>query len=225
LEISAPGGETSTDLIIYLFQAYESVPDEDFKDHIKDERKPYNRGKNVTMTALMNSALTKYNEIQQEQKWKAPSEQTQQIIALTAKLAESSKTINTLKKEVASSKNKLRKKAESKGNQSNKGKDNSKGGKRNQKYDEWHYQMPRQGQTIRHVKGKKFVWCDYHKMWCDHVEDGCKKKERDEANKNKSDNKGPTNGKSGNPKSGKEDAKLSYAKAILTTIEEEEEEE
>jgi len=71
----------------------------------------------------------------------------------------------------------------------------------------------------------KFVWCDYHKMWCDHVEDGCKKKERDKANKNKSDDKGPTNGKSGNPKSKKEDAKLSYAKAILTMIEEEQEEE
>jgi len=214
------GGETSTDLIVYLFQAYESVPDEDFKDHIKDERKRYNRGENVTTTALMNSALTKYNEIQQEQKWKAPSEQTQQIIALTAQLAESSKTINTLKKEVSSTRNKSNKKTENKGNQSKKVQGNSKGRKRNGKYEEWHYQTPRPGQTTRYVKGKKYVWCNYHKMWCDHVEDSCEKKKNDEAKNNKSEDK-----ESGNSKGEKKDSKLSYANAILSAIEEEEEEE
>mmetsp|Transcript_21623 Transcript_21623/g.36824 ORF Transcript_21623/g.36824 Transcript_21623/m.36824 type:complete len:423 (-) Transcript_21623:240-1508(-) len=82
----ASGGEKSSDLSGNLFAAYLSAKDRTFRRYMEDKKTAYDEGTDFTSQQLMQLALTKYNQLLLEDKWNAPSEEEQQIIALTAQL-------------------------------------------------------------------------------------------------------------------------------------------
>jgi hypothetical protein len=116
----AAGGETSTDLLVYLFLAYAAVEDKEFKDFIKRRKQDYDDGKEViTVEALMDQALNKYNQLVQDGTWKAKTPEEQQLIALTAQLKEAKSKIAELAKGKSNSKPSSDKKKENSSSSTN----------------------------------------------------------------------------------------------------------
>ena len=85
-------GEQSSDLLVNLFKAYETVNDADFIRYIGRKRDEYEEGM-MTMSAaeLMAQAETKYKILQVKGTWNAPSPEAEQIMALEAKIKSLSK--------------------------------------------------------------------------------------------------------------------------------------
>jgi hypothetical protein len=66
----ASGGETSTDLLVYLFEAYLKVKDKSFLRFIEHKKEDYDDGsKEITVDALLDLALVKYNQLKQSGTW------------------------------------------------------------------------------------------------------------------------------------------------------------
>jgi hypothetical protein len=82
-------GEKSTDLIIYLFSAYLSVPDNKFTDYIERQKDKLDEGDIISPKKLMQLALNKYKERKQANKCCTPSYEEQKLMALTAEIRES----------------------------------------------------------------------------------------------------------------------------------------
>ena len=81
------GGQTSDDLLIYLFDSYETVPDHTFSRWYDRKKEDYDdMREDITPTALMLAAENKFNQINQADTWEAKSKEEQQILALTAQL-------------------------------------------------------------------------------------------------------------------------------------------
>lgn len=182
----ASGGETSTDLIVYVFEAYLKVDDSVFNRYIERKKEAYDDGsEEVTVDALLDLALVKYNQIKQAGKWRSKTPEQEQIFALLSKLD-----------------NHTKQKFIEKDPKKNKGKDKTDGYKKKKgprtpekkkkgspekklKLPPWRY--VRTGQESTMVKdGKTWYWCDYHEFWCDHQTGDCRAKKR--ADKKLADN-------------------------------------
>jgi hypothetical protein len=77
-------GETSTDLLMYLFDAYLTCKDETFIDYIKVKQREFydNKLPDYTPNDLMHHAEEEYKRLVMENKWEAPNQQEEKIIAL-----------------------------------------------------------------------------------------------------------------------------------------------
>jgi type II secretory pathway pseudopilin PulG len=83
----AARGETTHDLTVNLFKAYEAVPDKEFLHYIRGLRNGHEDGTAViTDATLMNQAANYYKNRKQLGLWEEPSEEMKQIYALEAKL-------------------------------------------------------------------------------------------------------------------------------------------
>ncbi len=83
----AARGETTHDLTVNLFKAYETVPDKEFLHYIRGLRNGHQDGTAVISDAtLMNQAANYYKNRKQLGLWEEPSEEMKQIHALQAKL-------------------------------------------------------------------------------------------------------------------------------------------
>jgi hypothetical protein len=81
------GGQTSDDLLIYLFDSYKVVPDHTFSWWYEQKKEDYNdMREDITPAALMLAAKNKLHQITQADTWEAKSKEEQQILALTAQL-------------------------------------------------------------------------------------------------------------------------------------------
>jgi hypothetical protein len=90
----ASGGGASDDLLVYVFNAYKVVEDHAFKRWITRKREDYDDGRQaITVQALMTTAETKFNQLTQEQTWKAKTPKEIQLITLTAQLKEAKDTL------------------------------------------------------------------------------------------------------------------------------------
>jgi hypothetical protein len=146
----AMGGHTSDDLLVYVFNAYLKVPDNVFHRFIERRKEAYDDGSlKITVRGLMDMALTKYNQINQEDNWQAKSPEQEQIVALIAQLQK------------AQSKNETKSKSNAKSSSSKDSKKNKSGAR---KYPDWRYERNGQEKTMER-DGKTWYWCDYHQMW------------------------------------------------------------
>ena len=168
------GGQTSTDLLVYLFDAYRKVEDKEFGDFIKRQKQDYDDGRQeFTVELLMDRALNKYNQLYQDDVWMVKSKEEEDIIALKAEIKElKSKNLSKGKskedkKKPGSDTNKPRKKGEQKK-------------KDGPKYPEWRYK--REGdETTKVVSGKTYHWCTKHNMWTLHEPKDCNLDKQNEA--------------------------------------------
>jgi hypothetical protein len=83
--LSAVGrAHDDNDLIINLFQAYETATNDDFLAHVKYLKSDYNTGKLTSPHALMHAVEEKYHDLTQSHSWKPKKEAD--VVALTAQL-------------------------------------------------------------------------------------------------------------------------------------------
>jgi hypothetical protein len=87
VEQLAARGKTLSDLLINLFAANMAVvPDKKFVEYVEKQKDKFDEGEDMTTKKLMQVALIKYKDRKRADKWKAPSVEEEQIIALTAQI-------------------------------------------------------------------------------------------------------------------------------------------
>lgn len=96
-------GETTNDLLANLFKAYAACSDQSFVRYIADLQNKWEENEDLTANELMLKAETKFRILQSKDKWQAPSQQEEKLIALEA-------TISDMKKKIKSSRSKEGKK-------------------------------------------------------------------------------------------------------------------
>ena len=79
----AAGRETSSDLLINVFEAYIAVPDKKFIEYVEKQNDKFDKGEEVTKK-LMQVALIKCKDRKRSDKWQAPLVEEEQILSLTA---------------------------------------------------------------------------------------------------------------------------------------------
>ena len=84
-------GEDTQDLLTNLFKAYLVVPDKTFSNYIIKKKDEYDEGATMTADTLMIWAKIKYDIIQEEGKWNAPTDEEQKILALQTKISQMEK--------------------------------------------------------------------------------------------------------------------------------------
>ena len=85
-------GETTSDLLINLFEGYEAANDVEFADLIRRKKNDYEEGKDVTVTNLMADMVAKCRTRIMNNNWSAPTKEQEQILALTARVEELKKS-------------------------------------------------------------------------------------------------------------------------------------
>jgi hypothetical protein len=96
----AAGGETSSDLIVYLFSSYLSTEDSTFKKFIERKREEYDEGRHIiNVDTLMDLALTKYKQLNQSDAWNSKTPEEEQLITLTAQLKDATSKIADLSRD------------------------------------------------------------------------------------------------------------------------------
>jgi hypothetical protein len=157
------GGQTSDDLLIYLFDSYKMVPDHTFSRWYERKKEDYDdMREDITPTALMLAAENKFNQITQADTWEAKSKEEQQILALTAQL----KVATDQMAKLSLSAPKKEDKAATKSNPSNKKK------KLKDKYPEWRFKRNESEDKMTR-DGKTFWWCETLNMWALHEPKDC----------------------------------------------------
>ena len=79
-------GETTQDLLSNLFKGYSSCSDQSFVTYIMKKQDEYDEGQAMTSDQLMLLADNKYKNLLLKNKWNAPSEHEEKILALEAKI-------------------------------------------------------------------------------------------------------------------------------------------
>ena len=99
----AAGGETSSNLIVYLFKLYLIIKDKVFNQFIVNKKEKFGEGDpSITLQVLMDMALNKYNMLKQSKTWKVKTPEEEKLIALTAQLKEAKEKITELAKKTTS---------------------------------------------------------------------------------------------------------------------------
>jgi hypothetical protein len=93
------GGEGTTDMMVNLFTAYESVKDANFHTYIAHKKEAYEEGSTeINPHSLMTLALAKYNLLQTQTLWLQKSVDEEQLVALSAQLKQAKAKIDSLSK-------------------------------------------------------------------------------------------------------------------------------
>lgn len=140
-------GVADEDLITDLFRGYAACSDKEFKAYIKNLRSRHEDGEIVlTTNDLMDKAFNKYHLMTERKEWNSPSEESQEIIALRAEVAEFKKNQATRKPRV-----------------SNEGTSNRQGGRGKPT---WMTKASEQSDShTKTVDKKEYHWCPKHKAW------------------------------------------------------------
>ena len=79
-------GESTNDLLVYIFKGYQMAQDEDFAQFIKRKKDAYDEGANTMVASLMDAAENKYKTRLLTREWSTPTKEQEQMIALTAQV-------------------------------------------------------------------------------------------------------------------------------------------
>ncbi len=87
-------GESTYDLLVNLFKAYETVPDVKFKGYVETKKSDYEEGRgNIDANSLMLLCENKYKTMVLNQTWNAPSPEDEKIVALQAEVTKLQKAV------------------------------------------------------------------------------------------------------------------------------------
>ena len=105
-------GQTTNDLLVFLFKGYGAVPDMEFASYIKQKKENHEEGDSMTAEQLMLLADSKYKLLlESEEGWGIANPQEEKILALEAKIAKMGK----LNKRKANGSNDYKKKGKGEG--------------------------------------------------------------------------------------------------------------
>ena len=175
-------GETSQDVLINLFKAYEMVPDTTFRNWLIRKKENYEEGADVTPDSLMLDALNRYQSLVREGKWQTKSPESKRIMALTAQVDEMEKLLKGTKFKFKNQGSKPKWKDGKASKQPSKK-------KIMRDLDAWKKIPPKEGEpSTKKYKNKEFNWCNEHMAWGRHQENDCElKKKRMAKQSNNSD--------------------------------------
>jgi hypothetical protein len=161
-------GHTTLDLMTYLFKGYAKASDKVFVAYIAKKEEDYDEGHDLGYQALMHLALQKYKVLKEADKWNAPTEADEKIIALQAE-------VTKLKSKAVSGKgNNKYFKPKHKPTTSN-GHNGKSSGKKPPP--EWMITKPKDGEPRTKMMGEKeYHWCENHAAWTRHKPSECKGK-------------------------------------------------
>jgi hypothetical protein len=170
-------GETCQDLLIYLFDAYSQAPDSTFVQYIAQQKSQYDDNTlDLTADRLMTLAEHKYATLTRDETWSRPTQEQENIVALTARLEMMNKQIGKKKVDTKSKQSKGLKKTIKKDKP-------PKGKKNKQDLDKkfaWKKVPPKDGEPrTKTVGGKMYHFCPNHDergMWTLHKPSDCKAK-------------------------------------------------
>ena len=89
-------GDVTSNLIMELFKGYKVAADHEFVKYIKTREDRYLEGEDLTDNLLMQLALNKYTIMKENSEWGAPTEQEEQMTALSAKLSKKMEALNEI---------------------------------------------------------------------------------------------------------------------------------
>ena len=128
--------------------------------------------------------------------WNAPTQEQQQIIALTAQLTKYEKLNKDFQKKVKlGNKKDNDKKVQEKGEEKGVVKDKR---RKEIKYPEWKQKRPKPGEPqVMTKNGRQYYWCKWHNLWTAHKPEKCKlakdkdKDPQDQSNPHQANNANP----------------------------------
>ena len=171
----AQRNESSSDVLEYLFSAYDKVKDHGFQDFIRRIEQDYHyKGTDITTEHLFEVTSQFYKDKVRSGTWDAPSDDQKSIIALQAQVAQANK-------KVAQAEKKLAKRSTNQRSNQDKGKSGTGKGKDGKdKLPPWINKAPEAGQPqTKKFNNDTYYWCAHHKKWSnnsDHTTATCRKK-------------------------------------------------
>ena len=171
-------GEVSNDLFVNLFKGYMACSDAVFRNYIQRLKDRYDEGEDMTVDFVLTKGLTKYQELKQDKTWNQPSEEKQQLTALTASF-EALKDKNLQLAKSLIQKPSPQKPFSSKKKSTKGAKEFKKGARKKKLKDEkdyaWKKIPPKAGESKQKSRdGKVYYWCEEHMAWCLHKPEECK---------------------------------------------------
>jgi hypothetical protein len=166
-------GETSTDLIHYLWKAYGTVPDTKFATYVSQKKDDHDEGSvEYTYKQLLKLTLDKAETMKSQGEWLKHSPQGEQIIALAAK-------INALEKNNLQLQDRLKKGSGGADADADAEGKHPKGNKDKKSMPEW--KSKKTGETKVHKDPKTgktttYYWCPHHGYYTAHKPEECKDK-------------------------------------------------
>ncbi|KAL3931853.1 MAG: hypothetical protein SGARI_004106, partial [Bacillariaceae sp.] len=139
------------DLIPYLFEAYQTCNDSEFRGYMKMREQFYNDGTTVNLTSnqLMETALQQYKTLVDSGKWQQKSQQELEFIAMMSKLQATEKKLVQVPTKPRQSRS------------TNK-KNDRRSGPTNDGVWAWKGVAPKAGEpTTKEFRGKKYIYCDH----------------------------------------------------------------
>jgi hypothetical protein len=82
----AARGETTTNLLMNLFKGYLVVNDKTFIAYIGRKQENYEEGDNIATKYLMTMVDNRFNLLKEDNRWNAPSEDEEKILAMHAEI-------------------------------------------------------------------------------------------------------------------------------------------
>ena len=162
------GGNTSDDLFMHVMLAYLTVKDKDFTDDIKSLKRKKERGeRECSVEELLEYGHNAWLPLSTHGTYNKPTDEEQQIIALTAKLEQVAEERAGLDKKLSAFASRHTGK-------------NATGGKFKGKRSDpkWMLQPPTNGKLTMTFAGEIWTWCPIHKKWGNHKEQDCRLKKK-----------------------------------------------
>jgi hypothetical protein len=88
-------GGSHDDIIMDMFNALETSNNDAFATHVQNLKTEWEEGRDFTVDELTTSATTKYNNLYEAKKWKTNNSSNDKIVALTTKVEELQKKLDT----------------------------------------------------------------------------------------------------------------------------------
>ena len=165
-------GEQADDLIMELFKGYKAASDSTFVEYIERKEERYLLDdEDLKDDVLMHLALNLYTMRKESGEWGAPTQEQEQLTALSAEMV----TLKARNNELANTFKNKRQSKEPKKDTSGKDKKQPKTKKArdNAKW-AWKKIPPPQGSPkTKDVEGKTYHWCVNHQAWTIHTEAEC----------------------------------------------------
>ena len=183
VSLLAARGTEAHDLLTYLWKTYLQVKDKEFVRYIQDLKNQYeDNTTDLTSDQLMLYAENKYKSRVQAGIWAKPSKEQEDIVALTATVANLKEALNKSKINRKFGKANTHKKNPEGGQEKNK---NTK--KSDPKYENseqripWYYQAPKSNEPKhKNINEKDYWWCSNHGengKWVRHKPEDCSNKD------------------------------------------------
>ena len=212
-------GEEPSNLIMELFKGYKVAADHEFIKYIRTREDRYLEGDTgLTDGNLMMITLNKYTIMKENGDWGAPTEQEEQLTALSTEVSKKIDALNSLSDKIKK-KGKNDRNSNNRSNNGNRSNQSANSSAKSRKAakearNKWKKVPPSHGDPpTKLFEDRTYLWCSNHQAWCMHDPKVCTYKPESTGT--------PRSGKTSRSRQDKYSAALS---TVMTQIDEDEDE-